>query len=211
MKRNHSFFIDVSSIALFIGGLFWVVGRYLVINVPSPFTYDDYNRMFVIPLLLLVVGFLGVYELWSFYLSRFGRLLFLIGIVGLALSLCGTIIEFWAVLLQAKRNAYDAYLNGGEVWIGSHIGWGLFLTGMLLLVISFIGVGIYSWRCRISILFRICMPFAGIFAALSVFQIYFSYAFALVCVLMSIQMWLYSHRADRTPGGRNWANRVEIR
>jgi hypothetical protein len=211
MKRNHSFFIAVSSVALFIGGLLWVVGRYLVMYVPSPFTYDDYNRMFVIPLLLLIVGFLGAYELWSFYLSRLGRMLFLIGIVGLALSLFGTMIEFWVVLLQSKRNAYDAYLNGGEVWIGSHIGWGLFLTGMLLLVISFIGVGIYSWRCRISILFRICLPFAGLFAVLSVFQIYFSYVFGLICVLSSIQMWLYSHHAGRMPGGRNWTQGVELR
>lgn len=81
--------------------------------------------------------------------------------------------------------------------MGSHIGWGLFLMGMLLVVISFIWLGICSWRYRISILFKIVLPSAGIFAALSVFQFYFSYAFGLICVWGSIKMWLSSSNADR--------------
>lgn len=57
----------VYGICAVLGGILWGVVKYLINHEPPPFSYDDYNRMLTLPLMLMLVGFIGVH---IFYLKE---------------------------------------------------------------------------------------------------------------------------------------------
>ncbi|WHZ02732.1 hypothetical protein QNH48_28075 [Neobacillus sp. YX16] len=44
-------------------GILWGVIKYLINREAQPFSYDDYNRMLTLPLILMFVGFIGIHTL----------------------------------------------------------------------------------------------------------------------------------------------------
>jgi len=106
-----------------LGGALWIVLRPLVLSTWARpvfgFSYGDYNRMMVAPLLLLLAGALA----FRFYLpASAGRLIrwgLVLVALGLATSLAGVIIEFWwAGGLRGNRG-------------GAMLGWGVYGLGLL--------------------------------------------------------------------------------
>ena len=68
---------------------------------------------------------------------------------GCALLIAGNVAEFWLVLAQSKPSANAAYQSGAEeVWIGSEIGWMLFLLGFLILSIGLVLFGVAAIRAN---------------------------------------------------------------
>lgn len=130
--------------ALIVGGVLWVVARVFV-TFPPPLSYDAANRLFTLPLLLLLAGWLGLFVGLRGRVSGLVRGGWLASLVGMALMLIGNAVEFWGVLLQEKPNAYAA-ASGEEVWAGSDVGWMIFGLGHLLVVIGMAVVGIAGRR-----------------------------------------------------------------
>ena len=63
--------------------------------------------------------------------------------------IAGNVAEFWLVLAQSKPNANAAYQSGAEeVWIGSEIGWMLFLLGFLIMSIGLVLFGVAAVRAN---------------------------------------------------------------
>ena len=138
-----------------LGGVLWIVARFFVTFDPAPLSYDGYNRLFTLPLLLLVVGWPGfLLRLRSGLRSQAGSG-WAVVLVGLAVMLAGNAIEFWGVLLQDKPNAYAATTSGEEAWVGSHVGWIAFGLGHLLVVIGMVLVGIASRRGDLYLRWRL--------------------------------------------------------
>lgn len=135
-------------LAAMVAGMLWFVVRALVLWSPPPLTYDDYNRLFSVPLLLFFGGLVGLHAQQSARgpLARLGKLL---AFLGCTLLLTGNIVEFWLVLLQAKPNVAAADERGElDVWIGSEIGWITFLVGLFLLCIGLVLWGIAAVRTK---------------------------------------------------------------
>lgn len=105
--------------------------------------YDGYNRLIAVPLLLFTVALLlAPRVLGARGLARRG----LAGAAaGAGLLLLGNVVEFYGVLLQDRPNSYAAWGTGQEAWIGSGIGWAIFLVGALVLLVGGIlaAVGIH--------------------------------------------------------------------
>lgn len=128
--------------ALMLGGILWVVARFGVAFDPPPLSYDDYNRLFTLPLLLVLVGWLGAQaRLWG-GASGTARGGWVVALVGLAIMLTGNTVEFWGVLLQDKPTAQAAVGSGEAAWAGSDFGWMVFGLGHFLVVIGMTLVGI---------------------------------------------------------------------
>ena len=134
-------------LAAMLGGVLWIAVRVLVLLEPPPFSYDAYNRMFVAPLLLLLVGLLGFSVRRAGGCGRLARTGTVAALAGCTLLIVGNVTEFWLVLAQSKPNANAAYQSGAEeVWIGSEIGWILFLLGFLILSIGLVLFGAAAVR-----------------------------------------------------------------
>ncbi len=131
--------------ALMLGGGLWVVARFLVAVDPLPLGYDAHNRLFTLPLLLLLAGWAGLLVRLLPRLGSLARGGWIVALVGLAAMLTGNAIEFWGVLLQDKPNARAA-ASGEEAWAGSEVGWIVFGLGHLLVVIGMVLVGIAARR-----------------------------------------------------------------
>jgi hypothetical protein len=141
--------IRLSGLAAILGGVLWIAVRVLVLLEPPPFSYDAYNRMFVAPLLLLLVGLLGLSVRRAGGRRRLARTGIVMAFAGCALLIAGNAAEFWLVLVQSKPNANAAYQSGAEeVWIGSEIGWILFLLGFLILSIGLVLFGVAAVRAN---------------------------------------------------------------
>lgn len=165
MKTNV---IKTYGILSICGGVLWVIVKHLINQTPQPFNYDDYNRMFTIPLLFMLISFIGFYTVYMKRLTKIARIAGKIGILGLVLLLLGNVLEFWVVLFQSKPNAYAAFSNGSsEVFIGSYLGWMIFCIGLLLIAITSLIVGIISIKNKIAKYWNLFIPFFGIVGLLS--------------------------------------------
>ncbi len=144
-----SHLIRLSGLAAILGGVLWIAVRLLILLEPPPFSYDAYNRMFTAPLLLLLVGLLGLSVRRAGGRGRLARTGIVAALAGCALLIAGNVAEFWLVLAQSKPNANAAYQSGAEeVWIGSEIGWMLFLLGFLILSIGLVLFGVAAVRAN---------------------------------------------------------------
>lgn len=120
-------------------------------------SYDGYNRLLALPLLLFAVTLLCVPHVLPGEAKR-AQLGFRIAAVGAAVLFVGNVVEFYGVLLQSELNAMAAHEVGdASHWIGSDIGWLIFGVGMLTLLIGgvtgAIGVGGWGTRPRWLVLF----------------------------------------------------------
>lgn len=146
-----------------LGGTFWIVVKYLINHEPPPFSYDDYNRIFTIPLILMLVGFIGVHTLLLKPLTKVVVISSTVTIMGLSFLLIGNILEFWIVLFQSHPNAYEAFNSGSTtVWMGSYIGWLIFCIGLLLNSITSLIIGIVLIKRKIANYWNIFLLFFGI-------------------------------------------------
>ncbi len=69
--------------------------------------------------------------------GRLARVWFTTAAVGAAVLAAGKVIEFYGVLLQDGLNAYAAsQADVDDHWIGSDIGWIVFIIGMLALLVG---------------------------------------------------------------------------
>jgi hypothetical protein len=160
---------DIAGGAAVLGGLTWTL------LVPAAelvrrdlLSYDGYNRLLAVPLLLFTVALSSVPRA----LTVRGRLAltgFSMAATGTALLLVGNVVEFYGVLLQDGLNAYAASQAGAdEHWIGSDIGWMTFGVGMLVLLAGGIVAALALHRSRTApvwlILFT-CTLGVGVLAA----------------------------------------------
>jgi hypothetical protein len=158
----------IYGICAILGGALWGVVKYLINHEPYPYSYDDYNRMLTVPLLLMLIGFIGVHIILLKKISKAVAVASIVTVIGLALLLIGNIAEFWLVLLQSKPNAYDAFKSGSsDVWIGSHVGWATFCIGMLTTAITSLIIGIILIKRKIANYWNLFVPVFGIVGLLS--------------------------------------------
>ncbi len=68
---------------------------------------------------------------------------------GASLLLAGNVIEFYGVLLQDRPNVYAASGTGEQPWMGSEVGWMVFLAGALVLLIGGILAAVGMARTRV--------------------------------------------------------------
>ena len=127
----------VGALACIVGGASWaLLGPAAVLERNNVLSYDNYNRLLTIPLLLFLVGFIAAGSLVRTR-ARQGTVGFAVAALGLFLLLIGNVVEFWGVLLQSKPNAHAAFeMASSEHWVGSDIGWMLFGLGMLTLLVG---------------------------------------------------------------------------
>ena len=120
-------------------------------------SYDGYNRLIAVPLLLFTVALvLAPQVLDARGLARTGLR---VAAAGAGLLVAGNVIEFYGVLLQDRPNSYAAYESGQEPWIGSDVGWMVFLLGALVLLIGGILAAVRMARARLR------PRWVGVFAA----------------------------------------------
>jgi len=98
-------------------------------------SYETYNRLMPIVLLLLMAGMVGFHAAQRGAYGGRGRAGFVASFVGLALMVVGNASEFWLFTMQAYAEA-----NGRQA------SWGVFLLGMLLLAIGSVLFGIATMR-----------------------------------------------------------------
>jgi len=128
---------SLSASTCILGGITWVLlGPAAVLERNNILSYDSYNRLLTLPLLLFLVGFSAA-EPRLRPRTMWGTVGFVLVALGLFLLLLGNALEFWGVLLQSKPNAQLAHETGAsEHWIGSDIGWMIFGLGMLALIVG---------------------------------------------------------------------------
>lgn len=127
----------ISGQSALLGGIGWLV------LVPAAelerrgvVTYDGYNRVLAVPLLLFTAALLLAPAALSVR-KRLARVGLRIAAAGCALLWVGNVIEFYGVLLQDRPNAQAAHEAGmSEHWVGSDVGWILFGLGMFTLLIG---------------------------------------------------------------------------
>jgi hypothetical protein len=137
----------VGRAAAILGGIAWLV------LVPASelqrrelLSYDGYNRMLAVPLLLFLVALLLVPRALAVRrpVPRAG---FRTAAAGTGLLLAGNLLEFYGVLLQDAPNAYAAAQTGATGhWLGSDIGWIVFSLGMFVLLAGGVVAATGLWR-----------------------------------------------------------------
>ena len=131
-----------AGLLLVVGGVLWAIARFLISFDPPPLTYDDYNRLFTLPLLLVLAGWMGL----QMPRLRRARWTFIVAVtvvtLGLVLMFVGNAVEFWGVLFQDKPNAFAAVETGDEAWAGSDIGWMIFGLGHFITALGALGTGL---------------------------------------------------------------------
>lgn len=124
--------LRTSSLAA-VAGVAWVLGVTLVATQadtdPVGAGYDDANRVVTVATLLLLVGAVAAWR------SSPGRAR-LAAVVGTALMLLGSALEF--VVLPLLGGTPDALVarNGGEGSVLSPLGFGVFVVGSVVLLVA---------------------------------------------------------------------------
>lgn len=127
---------------LVVGGVLWAIARFLISFDPPPLNYDDYNRLFTLPLLLVLAGWMG-FQMPRLRRARWTTIVAVTVVtLGLVLMLVGNAVEFWGVLFQDRPNAFAAVETGEEAWAGSDIGWMIFGLGHFIAAIGTLGAGL---------------------------------------------------------------------
>lgn len=123
-------------LAAVLGGALWMALRPLVLStwaVPVfGLDYVNYNRMMVVPLILLIAGAVALRH----FVGRGGRWGVALVVLGLAASLVGVMIEFW----------WAGGLSGNRQ--GAMLGWGIYGLGLLGQAIGLAVFGIGALRSR---------------------------------------------------------------
>ena len=122
--------------AALLGGLSWLA------LIPAAelerrgvVSYDAYNRLLVVPLLLFAVALSQAARAAA--QRRRARVGFTIAATGAAVLALGNVVEFYGVLLQDGLNAHAASQAGvDEHWVGSDVGWIVFGIGWLVLLLG---------------------------------------------------------------------------
>jgi hypothetical protein len=132
-----------------LGGLGWLLlAPDAELARRDQLSYDAYNRLVAVPLLLFTVT-LALTPRVLAVRSRVARAGLVVVAVGAGLLVLGNGIEFYGVLLQDRPNAYAGYQAGQESWIGSHVGWAVYLIGgLVLLAGSIAAAGLAFGRTR---------------------------------------------------------------
>ena len=141
------------AVAAILCGVGWAVGIPLVASEasadPVGLRYDDWNRVLLAPLLLLVIALAGLREVQLDRLSRWGRRGALAALGGAALMVLGNVVEFWLVVLSDREVFAIADPRGLDPWMGSTVGWIAFLLGSLLLLFGGVLLGIGTGRAGV--------------------------------------------------------------
>jgi hypothetical protein len=112
-----------------VGGLSWLfLHTVLSTEWGTPGTnayeqYETFNRLWSLPLLLMVLGFIGVYAYQRKVPTPFNMIAILLLLTGFAAMLCGNIAEFWIFTNQPY----------GEMNARTY-SWFIFLVGLLLML-----------------------------------------------------------------------------
>ncbi len=124
--------------AALLGGLGWLLLAPAAELVRRDLlSYDGYNRLLAVPLLLFTVALALASRRSVWRTDRAVRAGLLVASVGSGLLLVGNLVEFYGVLLQDDLNAQAAHQAGrAEHWLGSDIGWLIFLAGMLVVLVG---------------------------------------------------------------------------
>jgi hypothetical protein len=116
-------------IAGIVGGLSWLLLHTLLSaewGAPGTNTYQQYetfNRLWSLPLFLMMLGFIGVYSYQRKVPTPFNMIAILLLVTGFAAMLCGNIAEFWIFTDQPY----------GEMNARTY-SWFIFLVGLLLML-----------------------------------------------------------------------------
>ncbi len=121
--------------AAVLGGLSWLLLVPAVeLERRNLLTYDGYNRLLAVPLLLFAVALSAAPRALPAP-GRLARVGFAVAATGAGLLLIGNVVEFYGVLFQGDLNAYAAFqASRADHWIGSDVGWIIFGVGMLVLL-----------------------------------------------------------------------------
>ena len=127
-------------LAMMLGGVLWTALRPLVASAwGTPIFglgYEDYNRLMVAPLLLLLAGVLAFRRSLPAQVGRVARWGLALLALGVATSLAGVVIEFWwAGGLRADR-------------AGSLLGWAAYGLGLLVQAVGLTLFGVGALRAR---------------------------------------------------------------
>ena len=98
-------------------------------------SYDGYNRLLVLPPLLLLLALASAPRALVVPPERSVRSGFVAAAAGVALLFAGNVTEFYGVLLQGEPDACAAVQAGAsDHWVGSDLGWLIVGVGMLVLL-----------------------------------------------------------------------------
>ena len=128
-------------LATMLGGVLWIALRPLVASAwGTPvfgLSYEDYNRLMVAPLLLLLAGVLAFRGSLPAEVGRAARWGLALLALGVATSLAGVVIEFW----------WAGGLRGDRA--GSLLGWAAYGLGLLVQAVglTLFGVGALRAAC----------------------------------------------------------------
>lgn len=127
-----------------LGGIYWFC-LHTFFNpdwgVPGTTAYGQYelfNRLWTPGLLLIGLGYVGLYRLLLLQLSKSQRGGFKALFVGLGMMLVGNWAEFWLFSEQS-------YATG----IGRNISWMTFLIGMFIMLLGALVIGLSSWHANL--------------------------------------------------------------
>lgn len=131
-----------SGLASMLGSVLWTVLELLSNSAWDRtifgLTYEDYNRLKPMALLLLLVGLVGFYARQGRHSGRLGRTGFGVAFLGLSLLLVGNVVEFWI---------------GGGIRFGdkaiSTLGWNIVLVGVPLLALGMVLLGTATLRLKV--------------------------------------------------------------
>ncbi len=141
---SSSNWIRWSGLVGILGGVLWAlwyVGAYFVgWGVPSSpeyDTYETYNRLMPIVLLLLMVGLAGAHALQRGVYGWLGKAGFALASMGLVVMIIGNVAEFWAFTEEAYRSGS---LRDGA-WMAFGLGLFAFYVGSVLFGIATLRAG----------------------------------------------------------------------
>ena len=145
--------IQGRGLAAMVGGVLWL--GLVTLGIVHDFwasaigvlTYENYNRLLTVPLLLFVVGWFGVRASLVHRPGRLGRASAVIVLIGLLLLLAGNVLEFWLVVFQSRYVPFR--LGGPDSWPGAMIGWGLFLLGCPVVPMGLVLFGLAALRAKL--------------------------------------------------------------
>ncbi len=130
-----------SALAAMLGGALWALFPFgtPIANIEEPGTLSYplsvayYWLMAVIPLLLLLVGLIGLYARQRGTYGRLGKVGFPVSILALGLMFAGNAVEVASLTLLTSKSA---------------VGHFTFLIGFLVLLVGSLLVGLSIWRMR---------------------------------------------------------------
>ena len=131
--RSSNNIVRWLGMAAIVGGVLWMALRPFISNTWGRpmlgFTYEDYNRLMAVPLMLLLFGAWGVTIRYWQDVGKVGHLGNLLVVLGLLGALAGVLIEFWwAGGLSGNRE--------GAMW-----GWLIYLLGLAGVTIGLVLFG----------------------------------------------------------------------